>query len=80
MKKLSPRQAELLDAMKNGAVCYWMSLHSSRNPYYFRSDTMASCTATAEALLKRGLVEITDRSWNGHKLVWKEPTDATKNG
>ena len=80
VKKLSPRQAELLEAMKNGVVCRWMSWNSSKNPYYFRNDTMASCTATAEALLKRGLVKITDKDWRGHKLVYKEPTDDKNDG
>ena len=74
MAKLSPKQAELLEAMKNGTVCIWMPHMGSFRPtaYYFRNDTMASCTVTAQALLKRDLVKVVDRDWQGHKLIWKD--------
>lgn len=68
--RLPKTQQELYAAMKAGAICHHMSYRGSFNPtaYYFRSDTMKRCTAAAEALLKRGLIEKYDQDWRGHKL------------
>lgn len=67
---LSKTQRELYVAMKAGAICHHMPYRGRFNPnaYYFRSDTMKRCTAAAEALLRRGLVERYDEDWRGHKL------------
>ena len=53
MKKLTPAMADLLTAMQRGAVVHWIGGISA---YYFRSDTFRSCTATVDALVKRGLL------------------------
>lgn len=65
--KLSPPQAELLAAMQAGVICHYM-MHGRGENYYFRSDTMRHCTAQANALRARGLVEPYARDWRGHKL------------
>lgn len=75
--KLSKAQTELLDAMKNGVILHWMPwMGRFGGGYYFRNDTMRSCTRTAQVLLRKGLVEIKDKKWNGHKLVYKRETSA----
>ena len=72
MKKLTPRQQELLDAINGGVTVYFMRAARS---YYFRSDSFGRCTATAGALYERGLVaRINDGVFGDHKLVRKEPT------
>lgn len=65
MTKLSKAQQELFDAMGRGVKVHFMGGISS---YYFRSDTMRSCSPTAYALLKTGLVEKFDEEWKGHQL------------
>lgn len=75
--KLSTPQAELLQAMRAGAVCHYMRYMGTFNPtpYYFRTDTMKPCTKQARALLTRGLVEEFERgAYGNHKLrAIKEP-------
>lgn len=70
--KLSKTQHELLKAMRKGAICHYMPYAGRFNPtaYYLRNDTHQSCTATAKALLARGLVERFGESKynNDHKL------------
>lgn len=68
--KISKTQQELLGAMQKGVVCFYMPYAGrfNPNPYYFRSDTRKRCTAAAEALLKRKLVERYNEKWNGHQL------------
>ena len=51
MKKLSPKQQELLNAMKNGVRVLYIGTVDS---YYFRTDNMRVCNATAMALVKKG--------------------------
>lgn len=48
--------------MRNGVRVHYMT---GLNSYSFRSDTMKNCTATVEALLKRGLVEACNKDWKG---------------
>ena len=69
--KLSKTQSELLEAMRGGVKCRYMPYMGNYNPssYYFRSDTMKRCTATAEALLKKGLVTMIKKDWMGHTLI-----------
>lgn len=71
--RLTKTQSELLTAMKAGVVCYYMPYMGRFNPkaYYFRNDTMKRCTAAAQALLEKGLVEIKDKDFRGHRLVIK---------
>lgn len=71
--RLSRTQQDLFEAMKSGVYCKYMPYQGRFNPtaYYYRSDTMKRCTAAAEALLKKGLVEVKDKDWRGHKLVLK---------
>lgn len=71
--KLSKTQSELLEAMKGGVTCRYMPYAGRFNPtsYYFRSDTMKRCTAPAKALLEKGLVEVKNKDWRGHSLVFK---------
>jgi hypothetical protein len=71
--QLSKTQAELLEAMKSGVVCHYMPYAGRFNPtdYYFRDDTMRRCTAAAKALYEKGLVEVKDKDWRGHRLVAK---------
>ena len=73
-KKLPKTQQELLDAMQAGVICHYMPYMGRLrpNPYYFRNDNMKRCTAAAGALLEKGLVEVFDKDWNGHKLRAKE--------
>ena len=69
--KLSKGQQELYSAMLSGVTCSYMPYMGWFNPssYYYRSDTHKRCTATATALLKKGLVEIFDRDPRlGHSL------------
>lgn len=56
--------------MSAGVTLHYMPYSGRFNPnaYYFRDDTMKRCTAAAEALLKRGLVEKYDQDWRGHRL------------
>lgn len=70
MKKLTDRQQGLYEAMKNGAICYYMPYMGrfNENAYYFRDDNHARCTAQVKALLSHGLVEIYDQNWRGHKV------------
>ena len=79
--KLSKRQAELLAAMETGVVCYYMRSMVRFNPtaYYFRSDTMKRCTATAKALFDKGLLtsKVDDKS-SDHFLVARTRKDAAK--
>lgn len=69
-KKLSPTQAELLEAMTvKGVIVYYMPYMGRFRPnaYFFRSDTSKHCTAPAKALEKRGLVErFNVQKYNGH--------------
>lgn len=53
--RLTPTQQELLDAMGRGVrvLSCWSR---STGHYYFRDDTMKTCTNTALALCKKGLV------------------------
>ena len=76
--KLSKSQAELLEAMQNGVKCYYMRYMGRFNPtaYYFRSDTMKRCTATAKALLEKGLVEVRYRKNGDHVLIAKRQNAA----
>jgi hypothetical protein len=69
--KLSKSQAELLGAMQNGVKCYFMRYMGRFNPtaYYFRSDTMKRCTATAKALFDKGLLESKTEKTGDHFLV-----------
>jgi hypothetical protein len=72
-KQLTPSQQELLDAMKAGVVLHYMPYVGRVNPneYYFRSDTMRKCTSPAKALLKAGLVQVTNKDWRGHTLEFE---------
>lgn len=52
MPKMSKSQAELLEAMNKGVRVF----RSSGYPkYWYREDTHAKCTATADALRERGV-------------------------
>ncbi len=68
--KLPKTQQELLDAMQSGVVVHYMPYMGRFRPnaYYYRRDTHKRCTAAAEALLEKGLVEIFDMDWRGHSL------------
>lgn len=57
--KLSKTQQNLYDAMKHGVICHYMEYMGRfrPRPYYFRTDTHKHCTAAANALVKKGLVE-----------------------
>ena len=72
--KLSTSQAELLEAMHSGVKCYYMRYMGRFNPsaYYFRSDNNKRCTATARALLEKGLVEMMQEKCGNHLLVVKK--------
>ena len=76
MKSLNAKQQELLDAMREkGVKCHYMPYAGSFNPtaYYFRTDTMRRCTATAQSLLDRGLVKKADvKPYGDHNLIFKE--------
>ena len=78
--KLSKSQAELLAAMDAGVVCYYMRYMGRFNPtaYYFRSDTMKRCTATANALFDKGLLESKVGKSGDKFLVAKNRKDAAK--
>ena len=72
---LSSAQQELYDAMKRGVICIFMKYSGANlGNYYFRTDNHKRCTATARALLDRGLVEIVNQDWRGHRLVVKKET------
>lgn len=73
--KLPRTQQELLDAMRGGVTLNYLPYAGSFNPvaYYFRSDNMKRCTAAAEALLRKGLVEKFNESWRGHRLRIAQP-------
>lgn len=64
--------------MLKGAICYYQPYMGRFNPsaYYFRNDTMKRCTAAAEALVKRGLVERFNEDWRGHRLRAKQTAPA----
>ncbi len=69
--KLPKTQHELYEAMKTGVTCFYMPYMGSFRPdaYYFRTDTHKRCTAAAEHLLKRGLVErYEEEGLRGHRL------------
>ena len=70
VSKLSRTQQELLEAMRGGVVCHYMPYSGRFNPtaYFYRSDNLKRCTAAAEALLKKGLVDEYDKSWRGSSL------------
>jgi hypothetical protein len=59
--------------MKTGVVVHHMPYAGRFNPspYYFRNDTMKRCTAAADALYRKGFVELVG-DWNRQKLVVKE--------
>ena len=78
--KLSKSQAELLAAMETGVVCYYMRYMGRFNPtaYYFRSDTLKRCTATAKALFDKGLLECKVEKSSDHFLVARNRKDAAK--
>ena len=78
--KLSKSQAELLEAMQNGVKCYYMRYMGRFNPtaYYFRSDTMKRCTATAKALFDKGLLESKTGQNGDHFLVARKTNVAIK--
>lgn len=77
--KFSKTQQDLLEAMSRGVVVYWMPYRGPHTgAYYFREDTMRSCTPTALALLHRELVERYAIKWNGHKLRVKAPPQLAK--
>lgn len=58
---LSPAQARLLTAMRERDVIVFRM--KGFESYCFRSDTHARCTATADALLKNGLIEEYRSDW-----------------
>jgi len=57
--KLPKTEQELYDAMKAGAVVYYMPYMGRFRPnaYYFRSDNHKRCTAVVKKLLSKDLVE-----------------------
>ena len=72
---LPKTQQVLYDAICTGTTCHLMrGVHS----YYFRDDTYDLCTAAASALLKKGLVEVYDDDWRGHKLRKTQPAEEEK--
>lgn len=65
---LSKTQQDLLDAMKRGVVVFLRN-NPSAGHYFERSDRHDRfCTASAQAMLKRGLARIED-----DKLILTEP-------
>lgn len=60
-EKLSKAQAELLEAMRRGVRCHYVA---GVDAYYFRTDTMRRCTATAFVLRDKGYARVIDV--NGH--------------
>lgn len=72
--KLSKTQQELLDAMKGGVTVEYMPYAGSFNPraYYYRSDNRKKCTAAAEALRDKGLVEVFRDNRRSHSLRAKK--------
>lgn len=81
MSKLSKTQQELYEAMRAGAICFYMPYMGRFRPnaYYFRNDTNAHCSTAARALLKKGLVELFEKEkYSGsHKLRVKSASDET---
>jgi hypothetical protein len=79
MKKLTDRQAELLEAMRSGTRVYYMPYAGRFNPrpYYWRADTYRRCTQEAKALLNRGLVVKCNETWRGHQLKAVTTTEPT---
>lgn len=55
MSKLPKKQQELLDALKRGVPVHYMEGWYSRKSYWFRGDTFQRVTATANALMDKGL-------------------------
>ena len=60
--KLSKPQQDLVDAMKQGVTIHYMGYTGRFNPhaYYFRADTNKKCTASADALIDKGIARRTD--------------------
>lgn len=60
--KLSKPQQDLVDAMKQGVTIHYMGYMGRFNPhaYYFRADTNKKCTASADALIDKGIARRTD--------------------
>lgn len=72
--KLSKSQQDLLDAMAAGVQVRFTPYMGRFNPkdYYYRCDTQKKCTAAAQSLLEKGLVEKFEQTWRGHQLRIKE--------
>lgn len=63
MKPLTPNMLDLLRAMQRGAVVHFMPWSRHTDAYYFRSDTMRTCTKQVDALAARGLLKITEHNY-----------------
>lgn len=76
--KLTAKQQELYDALKQGVVVHYMPYMGRFNPsaYYYRHDTHQKVTVAADALVKKGLAERYDEDWRGHKLRVSSPCPA----
>lgn len=68
-KKLTPAMEDLLLAMRRGVRLHFMNYSGSYAAYYFRSDTMKSCTKQADGLFARGLIFTPDQKYN--RLPWE---------
>jgi len=66
VKKLTPKQTELLEAMRSGVICHFVA---GMDGYYFRMDTLKRCTATVVALRARGLLDEFDATGYGRHSV-----------
>ena len=54
--KLTPKQQELLEAMRSGVEVHYLR---GVEAYYFRSDTMRRCSSQARGLYDKGYATIT---------------------
>lgn len=73
MKKLTESQQKVLDEMRGGAKAYYMPYIGTfrANPYWFIDTDRRHCTRQIEALIKLGLVEITQSSYAGKTAAAK---------
>ena len=55
-ERLSKRQRNLLDALKNGVQCFWFQAGG----YYVRNDHHDRCSASLGVLVRMGLVKALD--------------------
>jgi hypothetical protein len=76
MKKLTPKQQDLLDAIRRGVRVHYIG---GPNAHYFRHDTMKPCTQQLLGLVDRHLVESThDGIRASYRLVNKSPLTSSK--